>query len=275
MALFGCISSRSSAAQTSSPDNTCCIRALSSSDRSTRIPEVIPEATRNRKHLERKFHEACVQLVSLNFILHETRTGSTIDNSPKTRRIQTRKYNQKTLNGLRDMYYKSVQEGADRLDLLETGFEDFNTNMPRNRNVPKPKVKVTSHKEPTKHRSTHVDVSKREMTSDEFKDFCPASIHSKRTFTKASAKDFHLLSTTSSFNSDNNCSQKYDANDSACESRTSSMNSMSTLSASYDVSAADIWVKKSLSFEEEDEGSIDSGFDSRNSTRTVYRSTYV
>ena len=147
--------------------------------------------------------------------------------------------------------------------------------MPHNRNISKPIVKVTSHRETTKHKSTQEDDSEHEMTSDGFKDFCPMSIQSKRAFTKASATDFHLLSITSSFNSCNNCSQKYDANDSACESQSSSMNSMSTLSASYDVGTADIWVKKSLSFDEEDEGSIDSSFDSRNSTRTVYRSTYV
>ena len=66
---------------------------------------------------------------------------------------------------------------------------------------------------------------------------------------------------------------KYDPDDSAFEG-CSSVHTTTTISGCYDVTSADVWVKRSLSFEEEDE-SIDSGFGSRTSTRTLYlKSTY-
>ena len=278
MALFGCISSRSAAAQTSSPDNTCCIRALSCSDRSTRIPQItttIPETTRHRKQLERQFHIACVQLVSLNFALHEATTGSTIDYSPRSTRMQSRRYNPKTLMGLRGMYYKSVQEGADRLDLLATGFEeDSKVKSSRSRNIskPKPEHRPTTQSDSTKHKPAQQAPPRQpRMGTSGFKDFLSTPTQPKNTSTKDSFFDISVPTMTSRLPLHN---QKYDANDSAYES--SSIDSMTTSSASYDVSRADIWIKRSLSFEEDDEESIDSGFDSRNNSGRIYRrSTYV
>ena len=66
------------------------------------------------------FHAACVQLVSLNFALHEARYGTHIATEPVRMRSRRKQFNAVTLERLRDMYYSSVKEGAEALGCMKT-----------------------------------------------------------------------------------------------------------------------------------------------------------
>ena len=69
--------------------------------------------------MEATFHAACVQLVSLNFALHEARCGSPIHTEPVRMRTRRRNLSPTSLEKLRDMYYKSVERGAETLGRIE------------------------------------------------------------------------------------------------------------------------------------------------------------
>ena len=274
MVLFGCISSRSRKVQTSPPDNSCFVRALSCSDKSSKIPEtLVPTITGHSKEsLERNFHIACVQLVSLNFALHEATTGAIICTTPKSSRQHARKYKPDTLRELRDMYYKSVLGGADRLDLLSTGFEDFTPRDSR-RNSPSQSTAAASPAyELQQYNYYHKSKQGNELDSFDTLNFFPTSL--RATVPLSTDTTQTRITVPKQISLSQFANHKYDPDDSAFEG-CSSVNSTSTTSGCYDVTTADVWVKRSLSFEEDDE-SIDSGFDPRTSTRTLYlKSTYV
>ena len=273
MALFGCISSRSRKLQTSPPDSSCFIRALSCSDKSSKIPEtLVPTITgHTTESLKRNFHIACVQLVSLNFALHEATTGAVICTTPKSSRQHTRKYRPDTLRELRDMYYESVLGGADRLDLLATGFEEFTPRDSR-RNSTSESTAAASPAYELGQNYNNKSKQGNELDSFDTLNFFPTSLRVTVPLSRDTTQD--MITVPKQISLSQFANHKYDPDDSAFEG-CSSFHTTTTTSGCYDVTSADVWVKRSLSFEEEDE-STDSGFGSRTSTRTLYlKSTYV
>ena len=276
MALFACISSRSrKVQQTSPPDSSCFVRAFSCSDKSSKVPEtLVPTITgHNRESLEKNFHTACVQLVSLNFALHEATTGAVICTTPKSSREHTRKYRPNTLRELRDMYYKSVLGGADRLDLLSTGFEEFTPRDSRRNSISESTAAASPAYELSQNYCNKSKQQGHELDSFDTLNFFPTSLRATVPLS-IDATQYMIKEVPKQISLSQFANTKYDPDDSAFEG-CSSVNSTSTTSGCYDVTSSDVWVKRSLSFEEEDD-SIDSGFDPRTSTRTLYlKSTYV
>lgn len=72
------------------------------------------------KSKEATFHAACVQLVSLNFALHEAKSGTHIITEPVRMRSLRKQLNAPTLERLRDVYYSSVKQGAEVLGCIKT-----------------------------------------------------------------------------------------------------------------------------------------------------------